>query len=540
MKFSKYILGYACLCVVGVTTSFSEFAESDPEVAKLKEKVNAQQGEIDAGKEEVKKLNTLIEETKTEVQKIQSDLKAGLTSVENEVKSNTQKLEQLSGLQTKIESLEKKSNQGASSKQMSAITKDLKNLKSEIQKLSTQNNNSELQLIKASLDNINTQLAEKKAIDEKQNIDSAKYAARLEKLEKQSNSSSKDPAMTNLMGTALQGGLGLLSNVFDLQKMKSKLANGQSAAASSKDLTPAEKTELAEIEKDISNGKSDQEIQQRLDDLNKKTASRKIAENKFPKIIFTGVNPGLKDKTLLRHITSQAEVGKKVNLSKLLSTSENDINQEVADSIYDMVQKNATVTDLRNSIKLIFSGNPGKTVKPKIAPTQQQPSTVGGQAQSAVNGLLNTGMGMLGNIGNQLFNKQNPQQSQNKDQQPSTVGGQQAQSAVNGLINTGMGMLGNIGNQLFNKQNPQQSQNKEQQPVNSTSSTKQYDPKYTEELMSVVDLSDGKHYDVEKGTFLSIAVPSYKSQSNVSKTNISKKTVEPIDSKAAKLLSILR
>ena len=495
MKFSKYILGYACLCVVGVTTSFSEFAESDPEVAKLKEKVNAQQGEIDAGKEEVKKLNTLIEETKTEVQKIQSDLKAGLTSVENEVKSNTQKLEQLSGLQTKIESLEKKSNQGASSKQMSAITKDLKNLKSEIQKLSTQNNNSELQLIKASLDNINTQLAEKKAIDEKQNIDSAKYAARLEKLEKQSNSSSKDPAMTNLMGTALQGGLGLLSNVFDLQKMKSKLANGQSAAASSKDLTPAEKTELAEIEKDISNGKSDQEIQQRLDDLNKKTASRKIAENKFPKIIFTGVNPGLKDKTLLRHITSQAEVGKKVNLSKLLSTSENDINQEVADSIYDMVQKNATVTDLRNSIKLIFSGNPGKTVKPKIAPTQQQPSTVGGQ---------------------------------------------QAQSAVNGLINTGMGMLGNIGNQLFNKQNPQQSQNKEQQPVNSTSSTKQYDPKYTEELMSVVDLSDGKHYDVEKGTFLSIAVPSYKSQSNVSKTNISKKTVEPIDSKAAKLLSILR
>ena len=391
MKFAKkYILGGVCFAIINSGTVWAEYAGEDPEIVKLREQIKKLEGQINEMQETDKQfelkaqgLEDKLKEQNDEFQKTRDSLKTEIDEAKKDsetVESLKEKVEQLEGVQAssseKIEALETSVN-SKSSDDEGKIGKDVLELNQAVSKL-------------------HEELEAQKELNTQQNLESAKNAAEIDKLKKKENKSSKLSAVGGFLGDLAKGGLGLLAsklsdgnvnstsevygsvfkNGMDLlsQKInpdaiKEKLINGEAIADITKEMNDAEKTEFQAIAQDIQKGKSDEEVQEKLDKLNEKIATRKtdeviseVEKSKFQKRTFYGLNsafnsPNLSE-TVVRIYELSVGASDAPKAENILSGNISSTDQDAVNAIYDMVSKGATLNDIFDCISFHTEGVP--------------------------------------------------------------------------------------------------------------------------------------------------------------------------------------
>lgn len=389
MKFSKYILACGCLCNVG----FAAYAGEDAAITELRESIESLKSQMTA----LKAKDEAIEEQNQTFDKSLTDIKTQITETSEKLGTISQKLEA-----TQIAS-------PADSEEDAQIKSKLTELESSLNEVKTSMPTAEdLTEVKSSLAQATASIATltqdmeaQKTVNERQTLDLGRNEARLDKIERSNTTSSVANVAGNLLGTALQGGLGLLSQKLNTNSLKDSLAKGEPTEELTKGMTPEEKLELEEIKQEIISGKSDQEIQEKLDSLKSKVADREEKQRKFPETIFYGIDPF--DSSTILHLLNLGRNGDKIDPNAILenlgisnerkmSTDYMNTMIDYINLIYDWGQKGAKLKDVAGNVKIISGGSPKKVVKSELLrQTSQNQSMLPQTAQQSnfMNGIIN-------------------------------------------------------------------------------------------------------------------------------------------------------
>ncbi len=389
MKFSKYILACGCLCNVG----FAAYAGEDAAITELRESIESLKSQMTA----LKAKDEAIEEQNQTFDKSLTDIKTQITETSQKLGTISQKLE---ATQTASP---------ADSEEDAQIKSKLTELESSLNEVKTSMPTAEdLTEIKSSLAQATASIATltqdmeaQKTVNEQQTLDLGRNEARLDKIERSNTTSSVANVAGNLLGTALQGGLGLLSQKLNTNSLKDSLAKGEPTEELAKGMTPEEKLELEEIKQEIISGKSDQEIQEKLDSLKSKVADREEKQRKFPETIFYGIDPF--DSSTILHLLNLGRNGDKIDPNSILEnlgiSKERKMSADYLNTmidyinlIYDWGQKGAKLKDVADNVKIISGGSPKKVVKSELLrQTSQNQSVLPETAQQSnfMNGVIN-------------------------------------------------------------------------------------------------------------------------------------------------------
>ncbi len=363
MKFSKYILACGCLCNAG----FVAYAGEDAAITELRESIESLKSQVIA----LKAKDEAIEEQYQTFDKSLTDIKTQITETSQKLGTISQKLE---ATQTAAP---------ADSEENAQIKSKLTELESSLNEVKTSMPTAEdLTEIKSSLAQATASIATltqdmeaQKTVNEQQTLDLGRSEARLDKIERSNTTSSVANVAGSLLGSALQGGLGLLSQKLNASSLKESLANGEPIEELTRDMTPEEKLELEEIKQEIISGQSDQEIQAKLDSLKSKVAEREEKQRKFPETIFYGIDPF--DSSTILHLLNLGRNGDKIDptavlenlgISKERKMSVDYVNTMIdyINLIYDWGQKGAKLKDVADNVKIISGGSPKKVVKSEL------------------------------------------------------------------------------------------------------------------------------------------------------------------------------
>ncbi len=363
MKFSKYILACGCLCNVG----FAAYAGEDAAITELRESIDSLKSQVTA----LKAKDEAIEEQNQTFDQSLTDIKTQMTETSQKLETISQKLESSKTaapadneedvqIKNKVTELESSLNEIKAS---IPTPEDLAEIKSSLAQAN------------ASITTLTQDIEAQKAVNEQQTLDLGKNEARLDKIERSNTTSAAANVAGGLLGTALQGGLGLLSQKLNANSLKDSLAKGEPMEDLTEGMTPEEKLELEEIKQEIISGKSDQEIQEKLDSLKTKVADREEKQIKFPETIFYGIDPF--DSSYILHLLNLGRNAYKLDPNSILENIQisNERKKSVdyvntmidyINLIYDWGQKGAKLEDVTNNIKVISGGTPKKIVKSEL------------------------------------------------------------------------------------------------------------------------------------------------------------------------------
>ncbi|MDR1391171.1 MAG: hypothetical protein LBI95_02265 [Holosporales bacterium] len=379
------------ICMVFTSPGLPAFSGEDPDIKKLKEADENLQSEIATIKNinenleaETQSLKNTIKEMKSKLEETEDSFEKKLDTIDKKLGSNEEEMEQLNSLQEKVAKIEEGTRAPESNEQIEQLTQKLDKLETDIQAISAnEDSDEELKNIKESLNSVTQQLENQKNFDEQQNIESAKSSARLDKLERTNGAAvigAAGASVGGLLGSVVKEGFGILSQKLEVDSIKEQLLNGNSTITLSENMTKEEKKELEEIESDIRNGKSDQEIQAKLDILKDEIENREKLQSRFQRATFYGVNQSFKDESIIIHLLNQARLGHKIPPETILTGNINSVDVDLINTIYEMGVQNATIFDIYDAIKLIFTGSPKK-----IIVKQPDKSTI---AQQSANGAV--------------------------------------------------------------------------------------------------------------------------------------------------------
>lgn len=419
MGFSRHILACSCIAVLGVGECGAIYSGEDPVIREVKDSIEALKKSLASVKDTSKETSELAAGLKQDIENTNKDIDKLKTRMDEESQRIDEKLNSIDKKIDKIEENAKSQGENEETKQLKKTVDELKaemveffdnkqakaeeqekqraeateQLKSDVVALleskqaeakeDTKNQLAEAtkQLksdmaadpenakVKEKLESIEKSIDDMKQKIEEQNLEAAKNTARLDKLERGGGSQIAGIGSSLLSG-AISGGIGLLSNILSADSVKEKVADGKANQELTKGMNEEEKAEFSKIEADIREGKSDHEIQDKLDELKEKVATRVDKDSKFQQATFYGLNAGFKQRTLLAHVFQQARLGNKISAESVLSGKVNAVDTELIDAIYDMAQKNATFQDIEKYLKLVFVGSPRKVVKPKVPATE--------------------------------------------------------------------------------------------------------------------------------------------------------------------------
>ena len=420
MNFKKYVLECACLCALCSGVAFAAYSGTDPEIEKIKESIKKLEGETNELKETDEEFGTktesqqkTLEEAKKSVDQMQERLTALEDSQKKDEDTSAQMEEsnkkiaeldkEISQIQEKITALEDaQKNSSDTSTQVETLNKDIETLKTNFDALSKDAGASEkINEIKTDVDELKkkaqdqSKLQDQSKIDEQQNLEIAKIASKVEKLEK-SNNAAAVGHVTGLLGTVAKGGIGLLSQYLDSKsnatsssnavapvmslpgstssklapaKIKEMVSNGKPTEEITKDMTPEERSAFEAIEQDIKSGKSEQEIQAKFETLQQKVSDREtnevldeIKKSKFKKLNFFGLNEAFSPTRVAETVSQIYELSEDAEeapkAAMILSGKINPIDQELINDIYGMVSEGATLQDIFEFIGFHTEGNP--------------------------------------------------------------------------------------------------------------------------------------------------------------------------------------
>lgn len=363
MKFSKYILACGCLCNAG----FAAYAGEDAAITELRESIESLKSQVTA----LKAKDEAIEEQNQTFDKSLEDIKSQVTETSQKLDTISQKLENTQAAQPD----NNEENEQIKSK-LAELESNLNEVKTSIPSAEDlQEIKSSLSQATASITTLTQEIESQKTINEQQNLDLGKNEARIDKIERSNTTSAVANVAGGLLGTALQGGLNILSQKLNADSLKESLAKGESTEELTKNMTPEEKSELEAIKQEIVSGKSDQEIQSKLETLKSKVADREEKQLKFPETIFYGIDPF--DSSTILHLLNLGRNGNKIDSNAILENleipSKRKMNTDYINTmldyinlIYDWGQKGATLKDIINNIKIISGGSPKKIVKSEL------------------------------------------------------------------------------------------------------------------------------------------------------------------------------
>ncbi|MDR0695630.1 MAG: hypothetical protein LBF56_02570 [Holosporales bacterium] len=607
VKTARYLLCIAGAASICATDSGAAYSGEDPEIRDIKDNIKGIKSSVDSLREaddatdqRIAKIEENVETSAKEAQEAKAGVDEVSKIIEEKIKTSEIPEELQSEISTIKEKIEAVGEETAKlSEGVSQITENVSEVQKDLgkwsegaatalkaddeqpdgEKVDEDGAQSSPTAIKPSIEVLGKKIAQQQEKSELLEIEGAKATERISKLERQATSSSgmasypgmpssQGGGLSGLLGTAASGlldiGLGFLSDKLGLKKAKEQVLSGQPILESEKDLSPDEIADLRNIENGMKNGQSDQELQERLKNLEKKIAQRAVAESKFQSVTFYGINNAFKDRATILTIFSQAKNGKKVALDGIIKGSGiTQTDQELVDTIYDMAQKNATLADIEKYITLVFGGIPSKIVKPNnnsllgslTQPLQaQQINNAFGQQLNNVN--------MAGNMNSSSLPQQQGMNGNNIQQQQGMVSSQNQQQLNNvnmaGNMNNSslpqqQGMNGNIQQQqnMVSSQNQQQLNNvnmagnmnssslpqqqgmngniqQQQQKIAVNGQQQQGQANKHGDLQSVVlvDLENNTFYEINKEHFLSAGTKTTTFPAGQSKDGVKKDGVK--------------
>jgi hypothetical protein len=372
MNFSRYILAYACIAVI-VGNVFAAPSSEDPEIKKLKQAVKEIEDSIGILKEEDETIKSKVIDVEKQTNGTLEEQKVKIDSVNTIATENSEKLGQLPQLSEKINEVEQQVKATDGSAQIEQLKHGMETLDSKIQELSSKKDSSaDLEAMKSTITELNKKLDEQETLNRKQSLDMAENKTRLDRIEERRQAefySNLGSVAGGLLGAAIQGGVQgglslLTSKLLNPEYIREQVANGAPVSANIPNLTNEEKNGIKAVEDDIKNGKSDVEIQGKLELIGKKIEKRETSKRKFQQITFYGINEVFKDKTIIYTIIQQTRFGRKIVPENIIPGGKpNEADVDLVNTICNMTNNGATIGDVLDNIKLIFSGSPMKIIK---------------------------------------------------------------------------------------------------------------------------------------------------------------------------------
>ena len=407
MKFAKYVLSGVCLSIMSSGNVWAVYAGEDPEVSELKEQVKKLEGQINEMKEADKQFDVRAQGIEEKLKDQQDEFLETRDSLKTEIDEAKKGSETVAGLKDKVAQLE--GAQASSNEKIEALETSVNSQTATDGEASGK----DVEELNQAVSKLHEELEAQKALNTQQNLESAKNAAEIDKLKKKGNNSSKLSAVGGFIGNLAKGGLGLLSSklndsnsgstsevyssVFksgmnllsqklNANDIKAKLTKGESTTEITKEMNEAEKAEFQSIAQDIQAGKSEEEIQEKLNKLKEKIATRKTEEvisevekSKFQKRAFYGLNPAFASGSLSETVTKVYELSEGASeapkAENILSGNISSTDQDAVNAIYDMVSKGATLNDIFDCISFHTEGVPMQVEK-KDAPKDNMVNTL--------------------------------------------------------------------------------------------------------------------------------------------------------------------
>ena len=407
MKFAKYVLSGVCLSVINSGNVWAQYAGEDPELVQLKEQIKKLEGQINEMRETDKQLDVRAQgiEEKLKVQK--DEFLETRDSLKTEIDKAKKSSETVLGLQEKVEQLE--GAQASSNEKIEALKTNVNSQPNGEE----ETNKKDIEELTQAVLKLNEKWEEQKELNEQQNLEAAKNKAEIDKLKKKDNMSSKLSSVGGFLGNLAKGGMELLSsklsdgnsgstsevyasvfkNGMNLiaqhlspKSIKEKLVNGKPNAEIMKEMNEVEKSDFHDIVQDIQTGKNEKEIQEKLDNLKEKIATRKTEEvisevekSKFQKYAFYGLNVAFNSVNLSETVTKFYELSEGASEAPkaeiVLSGNVSSTDQDAVNAIYDMVSKGATLNDIFDCISFHTEGVPMQ-VERKDAPKDSMVNTL--------------------------------------------------------------------------------------------------------------------------------------------------------------------
>ncbi|MDR1609667.1 MAG: hypothetical protein LBR78_02330 [Holosporales bacterium] len=457
MMNSKKILlcAVTCMmyCAVCSNDANAEYSGTDPKVDLLEKRLNELQKQLsDAMKETQEKLNSIsTKEIQDKIASIVNEIET-LKAALDEINKKTEELaskpvvteeafnEWKGGLETQL--AEMKTTLDELVAKPSVTKEEIETLGVAIQTIASQvassKDSADLTPINEQLQAISSQL---QAMQEQQATEHGKCNAVITEVKGELAKVKAAAEMTKTGKTNL-GGIGNVLGAAAGSAIAGLFGGGQTAQQT---LTPEEQNRQEAIAAAVKAGKMEPAaLQQAQDELNKQITQR-LKEETMPKYTFWGVNPKFSDRAVLAHIVLESRAQRRPDAGNLLGEKATPNDQEIINAIYGLVQQGATVNDVLNRVKLVFSGTPRKVITPPPPPqraTQSQAATPpaqfdnqGTQDVAGYNGVgsvdttwQNTNRWRQADETNSYVGDENNQNQQNWGNQGGNVGGPQRQS----------------------------------------------------------------------------------------------------------------